>query len=261
MQRYFFIFLILNFTFLGCTQNKNTAEKTLPSIEQKTPDVSAISQKTFGNTILSGMVTFSGKVPQEPNNPARSFAECNVGVIGDRHKSFRIQSEKIENVFVYVKGGLREGQYPPPSEPVLIKQEKCAYIPRVLGVQVGQPLRVHNGDPMLHNVHSQAKNSPNFNIGQPTIGMEFTKTFIAPEVMVTIKCDVHGWMRAYVGVLSHPFFDVTKSDGSFKISRLPQGIYTLEAWHEKLGTKTQKVTISSDEAKTITFEFQSAQQP
>ena len=65
-----------------------------------------------------------------------------------------------------------------------------------------------------------------------------THTFTAKEVMVPFKCDVHGWMNAYVGVLDHPYFAVTDKDGKFELKALPPGTYTIEAWHEKLGAQT-----------------------
>ena len=64
--------------------------------------------------------------------------------------------------------------------------------------------------------------------------------------MVPFKCDVHGWMSAYVGVLDHPYFGTTAPDGTVVLGNLPPGTYTIEAWHEPLGTKTQQVTIGAE---------------
>jgi hypothetical protein len=99
------------------------------------------------------------------------------------------------------------------------------------------------------------KTNQEFNTGQPIQGMKTTHTFTAKEVMVPFKCDVHGWMNAYVGVLDHPYFAVSDKDGKFDIKTLPPGTYTIEAWHEKLGTMTQSVTIGSKETKEINFVF------
>src|SRR5438876_185322 len=97
------------------------------------------------------------------------------------------------------------------------------------------------------------KNRP-FNISQPT-AMTSTRTFSAPEVMVPLECNVHGWMQAYLGVLPHPFYAVTGADGSFTIKGLPPGTYTIEAWHEKYGTQTATVTVAGTESKTQDFTF------
>ncbi|CUT00163.1 Carboxypeptidase regulatory-like domain-containing protein, partial [Candidatus Kryptobacter tengchongensis] len=113
-----------------------------------------------------------------------------------------------------------------------------------------------NSDPLLHNVHAMPKKNKPFNIGQPVKGMKSYYTFTTPEIMVPFKCDVHPWMSAYAGVLDHPFFSVTDDKGGFEIKNLPPGTYTIEAWHEKLGTQTQTVTVKAGETKTIEFTFE-----
>src|SRR6185295_13402131 len=125
----------------------------------------------------------------------------------------------------------------------------------VLGIQVGQPLQVINSDPTLHNIHAIPAANQEFNAGQPITGMKMTHTFSTKEVMVPFKCDVHGWMHAWVGVLDHPYFFVTGADGTFQLKGLPPGTYTIEAWHEKLGTRTQMVTIGARETKDLAFSF------
>jgi plastocyanin len=161
----------------------------------------------------------------------------------------------LGNVFVYVKDGLGNYVFDPPKEPATIDQKDCRYHPHVFGIQVGQPLEIVNSDPTLHNIHAVAKNNREFNNGQPIQNMKTTHTFTAPEVMVPFKCDVHGWMNAYVGVLNHPYFAVTDPSGSFTLKGLPAGTYTIEAWHEKLGAQTQTVTVAAKETKEISFTF------
>jgi hypothetical protein len=100
-----------------------------------------------------------------------------------------------------------------------------------------------------------ARNNREFNNGQPIQNMKTTHTFTAPEVMVPFKCDVHGWMNAYVGVLNHPYFAVTSASGTFTLKGLPPGTYTIEAWHEKLGAQTQSVSVAASETKDIAFTF------
>ncbi len=159
----------------------------------------------------------------------------------------------LKNVFVYAKEGVA-GKFEAPKTAVLFDQKGCAYSPKVFGIQTGQPLEILNSDDTLHNVHALAKNSKEFNLGMPIKGMKLKKTFDKPEVMVKIKCEVHPWMGAYAGVLDHPFFGVTSEDGSAVIKDLPAGEYTIEAWHEKYGTQTQKVTVS-DQDQEISFPF------
>ncbi len=149
----------------------------------------------------------------------------------------------LGNVFVYVKTGLSPRSYPAPDTKPEIDQSGCVYLPRVLGVRVGQPLLLKNSDSTIHNVFAQAGANPQFNHGLPYAGMSFEKTFEQPQVMVTLKCNVHPWMTAYVGVLDHPYFAVTGPDGKFTIPHLPPGTYTLEAWHESLGVREAVVTV------------------
>ena len=161
----------------------------------------------------------------------------------------------LRNVFVYIKDGLGDRKFPAPTTPVVLDQKGCRYTPHVFGVQVGQGVDVVNSDPTLHNVHAMPKVNGEFNFGQPVQGMRARRTFDKPEVMVPFRCDVHSWMSAYAGVLAHPFFAVTKADGSFEIKGLPPGTYLLEAWHERLGTKTQQVTVDDKKGATAAFSF------
>ena len=144
----------------------------------------------------------------------------------------------LQNAFVYVKDGLGDRTFQAPKTPVVLDQRGCKYIPHVFGAQVGQPVIILNSDPTLHNVHAVPKANTEFNFGQSIKGMKTTRMFDKPEVMVPFRCDVHGWMAAYGGIVSHPFFAVTKADGSFEIKGLPAGTYTLEVWHERLGHAT-----------------------
>jgi plastocyanin len=161
----------------------------------------------------------------------------------------------LQNVFVYVKEGLGDRAFPAPTTPVVLDQKGCRYTPHVFGVQVGQGVDVVNSDPTLHNVHAMPKVNAEFNFGQPVQGMRARRTFAKPEIMVPFRCDVHSWMSSWAGVLTHPFFAVTKADGSFEIKGLPPGTYVLEAWHERLGTKTQQVAVDDKKGATAAFSF------
>jgi len=164
----------------------------------------------------------------------------------------------LANVFVYVKDGLGNYSFDPPTGNATIDQKECRYHPHVFGMRVGQPLEIVNSDPTLHNIHAMPKTNSEFNTGQPIQNMKTTHTFTAKEVMVPFKCDVHGWMNAYVGVLDHPYFAVTGADGKFSLKGLPPGTYTIEAWHEKLGTQTASVTLGAKETKDVPITFKAA---
>jgi plastocyanin len=161
----------------------------------------------------------------------------------------------LRNVFVYVKDGLGSRTYAVPTTPVTLDQKGCRYIPHVFGLQVGQQVSISNNDPALHNVHALPKVNREFNFSQSPGVPPAPRVFNAPEVMVLFRCDVHGWMNAFGGVVAHPFFAVTKEDGSFEIKGLPSGTYTIEAWHEQLGTQTQSVVVDGKTAAKVSLSF------
>jgi plastocyanin len=164
---------------------------------------------------------------------------------------------KLANAFVYIKSGL-SGSFPVASEAHVLNQVGCMYTPHVSGVQVGQPLTIKNSDPTLHNVHALPTINAEFNKGQPFQDMEFEHTFDKAEVMVRFKCDVHPWMSSYMGVLDHPFFAVSAVDGSYSIDGVPAGTYTVEVWHETLGTLEMEVTVGEDAAAMASFDYAAA---
>ena len=134
-------------------------------------------------------------------------------------------------------------------------QSGCQYKPHVLALQVGQPLKVLNSDGVLHNVHALPKTNGQFNMAMPGTRKDAEHTFEKAEGAFQVKCDVHPWMTAYVSIFDHPFFGVTKDDGKFKLADLPAGTYEIEAWHEKLGSKVEKITVADGESKTVDFKF------
>ncbi|HEY7700088.1 MAG TPA: carboxypeptidase regulatory-like domain-containing protein, partial [Vicinamibacteria bacterium] len=161
----------------------------------------------------------------------------------------------LGNVFVYVKDGLAGRTFAPPEGSVTIEQQGCLYHPHVIGLRAGQTLRIVNGDETLHNIHAFAKQNKEFNIGQPVKGLVTERVFDVPEVMIPVRCDVHKWMNAYLGVVDHPFFAVTAPDGRFELAGLPAGSYVVEAWHEQYGLRQTSLTLGDDETRSIAFSF------
>lgn len=208
--------------------------------------------------VISIKAPFEGQAPAAETLKADADPKCKMmhpqGIASD---SIVVNANAtLKNVFVYVKEGV-SGKFEAPKEMVQFNQIGCAYTPKVLGIMVGQQLEILNSDDTLHNVHALPKESQGFNLGMPIKGMKLKKSFAKPEVMVKVKCEVHPWMSAYIGVLEHPFYGVTGEDGVAKINNLPAGEYTIEAWHEKYGTQTQKVTVT-DADQEISFAFKAA---
>lgn len=210
-----------------------------------------------GDAVVSGVINFNGTAPANPAIDMSQEAACKGKYTSAPHDpQYVVNGGKLGNVFVYVKSGLPAGAtYTAPDTPVEIDQQGCLYHPRVFGIMVGQKLLIKNGDPVLHNIKAVPAKNRGFNISQPSEGMTTTRTFSTEEVMVPLQCNVHSWMSAHVGVLSHPFFAVSDSTGAFKITGLPPGTYTIEAWHEKLGTQQMNVTVGAGETKTADFTF------
>lgn len=213
----------------------------------------ALSAGVDGGTI-TGRVKFVGQAPvnavidmgEEPDCKAEYHTPPRTDVVSVNPNG------TLANVLVYVKAGLpAEATYPTPTTPVVLDQMGCTYHPHVLAVMVNQPLEIRNSDPLLHNIKSLGKLNRPFNISQPGAGMKLTRAFSAPEVVIPLECNVHGWMHAFLGVFAHPFFAVTGADGTFSLTGLPPGTYTIATWQEKYGAQEATVTIGAGETKTV----------
>lgn len=223
-----------------------------------------ISSLTFSASLfpaeLSGVVTLTKPVGKRSVIQMQADAIC-----VKQHGGKKVFSEDVvisdkgtvANVFIYLKSGVKPSNGGvEKTEPIVLDQRGCQYIPHVWGVRVQQPFTILNSDPTLHNVHSLAKLNPNFNVGMSAQGQKIEKKFTKPEVMVRIKCDVHGWMYTYVGVMDHPYFAVTDLSGKFLLKNVPPGEYQLAAWHEKLGEKIESIIVTPTEAaRKIDFSF------
>ena len=212
-----------------------------------------VDAATAGN--IAGSIVFEGDAPSMAVIDMSDESVCEA-----KHASTPMIQEVVvnsngtlANVFVYVKEGLESLQFPTPGA-VLLDQNGCVYLPHVLGVMVGQDITIRNSDGLLHNINASPDLQRGFNSSQP-VAMETTRSFGTAEVMVPLRCDVHGWMNAYIGVLDHPYHSVSNGSGAFNLSTLPPGEYVIEAWHERYGTQTQNVTVTTGETAEITFTF------
>jgi plastocyanin len=236
--------------------NETSSTSGAPSAPTGAPAGARVDASTAGS--VTGTVVLDGAAPMNAAIKMAADPVCLKEAKGSQFQetyTVGADGKSLANVFVYVKDGLGNYVYDTPTEPAVIDQKECRYHPHVFGMRVGQPLQILNSDPTLHNIHATPKSNTEFNTGQPIQGMKTNHTFDKPEVMVPFKCDVHGWMNAYVGVLDHPYFAVTGPDGKFELKTLPAGTYTIEAWHERLGTQTQMVTIGQKETKDVAFTF------
>ena len=198
---------------------------------------------------ITGTITFEGKAPKM--RPLKLDADpiCVVNNEIAPKKEWLILDENkgVKNVLVFVTEGLNI-DYSPPEEPVVIDQKGCIYSPHVVGIMAGQQLDILNNDGTLHNIHALPKVNKEFNKAQPRSKKKLSVKFEKPEAPFKVKCDVHPWMGAYIGVFDHPCFAVSGDDGTYIISDLKPGEYVIEAWHEKLGSQTANVTVSDSAA-------------
>ena len=204
---------------------------------------------------ITGTITFEGKAPKM--RPLKLDADpiCVVNNEIAPKKEWLILDENkgVKNALVFITEGLNI-DYSPPEEPVVIDQKGCIYSPHVLGIMAGQQLDILNNDGTLHNIHALPKVNKEFNKAQPRSKKKLSVKFEKPEAPFKVKCDVHPWMGAYIGVFDHPCFAVSGDDGTYIISDLKPGEYVIEAWHEKLGSQTTNVTVG-DSATHQDFTF------
>ena len=240
----------------GCTKKSEpapepaaaTAPGTGPSAAAATPGVAG----AFGTGVISGTVKLKGKAPEmkpvttpDPFCARQPIKEEDI-VTG--------AGNGLRNVVIRVVKGAT-GTYQAPKTAALVDQSGCMYRPRVQVVMAGQPVQIQNSDQTLHNVHTYRGPSTMFNQAQIPGMAPITKTFADGGQLVKFKCDVHPWMTGYIAIATNPFSAVSDADGNFKIEKLPPGAYTLEAWHERIGTKTADVQVAADQGATVAFEL------
>ena len=220
------------------------------------PISAPIEQVTNGVEVtITGSVLFQGKIPQGKrlNLPAACAKNFKGPVYSNE---VIVNNGKLQNVLVRVISGIEGKTFTDiPTKEVELDQHGCMYTPRVVGARVGQKVTFINSDPVFHNVRSITAVNQRFNMAMPTKGQRETKIFNKPETFLQAKCSVHPWMGAYVAVMDHPYFSVTNSQGEFTIKNLPEGKYTIEAWHEVYGTQKQEIAVTKNGMTPLTFIF------
>ena len=233
----------------ACAQPKAVQKPAEPALFKPDP-VTAAS--------VSGTIRYKGnKPPRKPVDMGEDPLCAKMHKTGLFEEPVAVSpAGTLANVFVYVKTGLEGKKFETPAEPVTMDQNGCWFQPRVAGIQTGQQFKVTNSDPVTHNIHPRPHANREWNQSQGPGEAPLTRKFARPEVMIRVKCNVHGWMHAWIGVVEHPYHVVTGADGSFSLKGLPPGTYTIEAWHEALGVREGKVTLSPSQSATLDLNFE-----
>ena len=242
---------------VGCSKKEETTTET-PTENPATPAATPIDQATVGE--VDGKVSFDGAKPKQQRIMMDQDPVCvqkHSGAVFAEDGEVN-GNGTVSNVFVYVKSGAEKYTFAPPADPVVLDQDGCMYKPHVLGLMVGQTLKIVSSDATTHNIHPMPKDNREWNMSQAPGAAPIEQKFARPEIMVPIKCNQHPWMRAWIGVTSNPFYAVSGSDGTFTIKGLPPGNYTIEAWTATFGTQDQTVTVGAKETKTVDFKFKAS---
>jgi plastocyanin len=236
----------------GCS---GTAPKQQATKEAPAPSYFKVDPATAGT--LQGTIRFTGRKPPKKPVDMSNDPACVTAHHGRPYDESLVVNPKggLANVFIFVKTGLEGKKFATPTAPVTIDQNGCWFRPRVTGIQTGQTLDVTNSDPVTHNIHPLAQINREWNHSQAQGDAPLERRFVKPEIMIRVKCNIHSWMHAFIGVLENPYFAVSGTDGSFAIPDLPPGDYTIAAWHETLGTQEQKIAVGPSGKVIADFTF------
>jgi len=234
------------------------AASSAPGARARVGEATLTESKPYASETLGalhGTVLFTGTPPERFLLGAAQSADCKHHPEVDQRQNIVVVNDgKLAGAFVRLASGYDEAAVPPPAaEPVTLDQKGCMYVPRVLGVRVGQPLRVTNLDPTAHNVHTRSRRNreENKNMGQGQPPLEFR--FERAERPVPFQCDIHPWMGAAVFVEEHPWYAVSDAAGAFEIRDVPPGEYVVEALHESLGKVAGRVTVAAGRSTGFTL--------
>jgi plastocyanin len=219
---------------------------TFPLMAYETTDVTA------AGTIV-GTVQFQGKAPERK----KITVTRNKKICGKETKlteSLVVGSDgRVQNAVLYLTD-IKKGKKFDASARFQIDQRGCQFHPHVLIVPAGKNFTLINSDGILHNFRTNSTKNPILNKAQPKFKKKMKVKINKPEI-IRANCDVHEWMNAWLVVAEHPYYTLTDDSGSFKITGVPPGTYTIRLWHETLGQQTRKVTVKAGEQTKAAFEL------
>ena len=234
----------------GCGKKETTEEQPAAPSSAAAPAATPIDPGTVATVV--GTVKFEGAAPKPAKIDMSQDSNCQGS---NTAENIVVSGGHLENVFIYVKEGLGNRTFDVPKDAVTLTQSGCKYRPHVIGVMVGQAIKIVNGDPTTHNIHPTPKDNREWNESQAPQAPPLEKTFAREEILLPVKCNQHPWMRMFVSVVKNPFYAVSGPDGKFEIKGLPPGDYTIAFVHEKLGEQDQRVTLAAKDSNTVDVTF------
>jgi plastocyanin len=207
---------------------------------------------------VTGAITFAGPKPARQAISMDADEGCQKANAGKPVYDEAIvvgKGGRLANAFVYIQAGLEGKKFEPNTQAVVLDQHGCMFVPRVIGIRPAQVLDLKNGDVVTHNVHPVPGNNREWNQEQAPQAPAVEHRFARPEIMIPVKCNIHSWMHSYIGVVDHPYFAVTGSDGTFEWKNVPPGDYTIGVWHEKLGKQEQQVHVAPSASAAVNFTY------
>lgn len=205
---------------------------------------------------ITGIMHFTGHAPARVPIDMSMDPACSLTAAQNLSEQYIVNNGKLANVFVYVKSGAPISSAEPDARPVVLDQKNCRYVPHVIAVQQGGNVEFRNSDPAMHNIHTiSAAGNPAIDVSEGPGGAPQTRQFTNPELMMAVRCNNHPWMEAFLNVAPNQFFAVSREDGTFSITGLPPGTYTLAAVHEKLGERDMQVTVPAKSQTRADFTF------
>ena len=256
------LFLAAALTLTGC--KPDTATRQGEVIDKGTgPATPASAPVSSGTPVdpltaggIKGTVHFKGTAPARIKIDMSMDPACAMSAADNLTEQYIVSGDKLANVYVYIKSGIAPSMETASATPAVLDQKGCRYTPHVIALQQGGTVVFKNSDPTMHNIHiTPPTESGAIDISQGPMGQPQTQQFNSPQVMLPVRCNNHPWMNAFINVAPSPYFAVTGADGSFTITGLPPGTYTLAAVHEKLGEQDVQVTVPAKSTSTADFTF------
>lgn len=216
---------------------------------------------------ISGVISYNGTPPAPKKIDTTADPVCGQKNPNLTTDDTIVKDGKLANTFIYIKEGTVEGgkkigdyKWAAPTTAAKLDQNGCHYAPHVMGVMVDQTISITNSDATQHNIHPTPKLNAEWNQTQANGAPPLEKKFGRAEVLIPVKCNQHPWMKAYIGVMKHPLYAVSGPDGTFSITGVPPGKYTVVAWREGAAPEeqTMEVTVTAGAPGKADFAFPKA---